>query len=257
MDTSLPMLLLIAAAGVGSGLLNVLAGGGSLIVMPVLLEAGLPGPMTNGSTRVGILAQNAAAQARFLRGGQRPDRETLMLAALALPGAVLGAWFGVKLEGAAFKWVLAGVMVAAWASMALSWWRERRAATADVDDQAPAAPPPKWVVALAMTAIGLYGGFIQAGVGLLIMAVLERVLRVDLVRVNVLKVWIVAIYTVPVLGVFAARGAVNLTVGLTLAVGTTLGGWLGARLTLKRGSGFIRVVYSLVLLALLVKMLLP
>lgn len=258
MDLTTPTLLLIALAGVGSGILNVLAGGGSLLVMPVLLEAGLPGPLTNGSTRVGILAQNLAAQARFLRGGQRPDRETLLLAALALPGAALGAWFGVKLEGPAFRWVLAGVMVAAWASMISSWWRERRAAAEDHDDEPSAdRPRSRVVVAVVMTAIGFYGGFIQAGVGLLIMAALERVLGVDLVRVNVLKVWIVSLYTVVVLGIFAARGAVDLQVGLVLAAGTTLGGWLGARLTLKRGSGFIRVVYSVVLLVLLVKMLLP
>jgi uncharacterized membrane protein YfcA len=251
-------LLLVAGIGLVSGALNVLAGGGSLLVMPLLLELGLSGPAANGTARLGILSQNGAAIARFWRGGFRARRTTFLLIGAALPGAALGAFYGSKLEGQAFRYVLSGVMVGVWLWMTLSWLRKRKVTTSDDDDtpqeEAP-EPVVKWWGLLALVAVGFYGGFIQAGVGFLFMVVLNRVLGFDLVRVNAMKVWIVFSYTIIAVAVFVARDAVVPLTGAVLACGTGLGGYLGARLSLTRGEGLIRVVFSVALAALVARLL--
>ena len=78
--------LLLAAVGVVGGFLNVMAGGGALLVMPVLVLMGLPGPAANGTTRVAILAQNISATTGFRRHGFSDIRLSLTFAACAVPG---------------------------------------------------------------------------------------------------------------------------------------------------------------------------
>lgn len=251
--------LVIAGVGVLSGALNVLAGGGSLITMPLLLELGFSGPLANGTVRVGILTQNAAAIFGFQRGGQGVNATTGWLLAAALPGAALGAVLGSQLRGAAFRYVLAGVMVGVLAWMVVGWVRDARHKRTDAGDEEEPRDHvgrPGWGGLLLMVLVGVYGGFIQAGVGFLIMAVVHRVIGENLVRTNAHKVWIVAPYTVVAIGVFAWQGAVDWLAGLTLAVGTTLGGALGARLTLKRGAALVRVVFAVALVALVARLIL-
>lgn len=255
----LPSALLIVGVGVLSGALNVIAGGGSLLVLPVLLEMGFAGPVANGTVRIGVLTQNLAAMVGFQRGGEPVNTRTGWLVAAALPGAALGAFLGVRLEGAAFRYVLAAVMAGVWLWMAAGWIGARRSPDAPDDNDpadAVAAPTRPTVRALLlMVGVGLYGGFIQAGVGFLLMAVVNRAVGEGLVRTNAHKVWIVAAYTVVAIGIFASRGAIDWSAGLILAAGTTVGGALGARLTLRRGAGLIRVVFSIALVALLIRML--
>lgn len=259
-------LALVALAGVLSGALNVLAGGGSLFVMPLLMELGFTGPLANGTARVGVLGQNLAAFVRFRRGGLRLDGSVAWLTLAALPGAVLGALLGVRLDGAAFRFVLAAVMVAVWLWMTVDWVLKRRRTRAapaggEGADAArePAGPSssrfPGWPAFLAMVGVGFYGGFLQAGVGFLLMAVLNQLVRLDLVRVNAAKVVIVAAYTLLAVPIFASRGAVDWPAGLALTAGTAAGGWLGARLTLKRGEGLVRVVFTVGLGALVLRLL--
>jgi uncharacterized membrane protein YfcA len=107
-----------------------------------------------------------------------------------------------------------------------------------------------------MVAAGFYGGFIQAGVGFILMAVLHGVLGLDLVRVNMHKVFIVGFYTLAALLIFAIRGQVLWSAGLMLAVGNALGGWLATRLALKRGEGLIRWILYVALVVMAIKLLL-
>lgn len=88
------------------------------------------------------------------------------------------------------------------------------------------------------------------------MAVLHRVLRLDLVRVNMHKVFIVGSYTVVALFVFALSGEVNWIAGLTLAAGNATGGILGTKLAIKKGEKFIRIFLYVVLIVMVIKLLL-
>jgi len=108
---------------------------------------------------------------------------------------------------------------------------------------------------LLMVGVGFYGGFIQLGVGFIIMPVLHRVMGFDLVRTNMHKVFIVAVYTVAALLVFASQVEILWVVGLTLALGNSIGGWLGTTMQIKRGEGIIKTVLNVVLAGFILKLL--
>jgi uncharacterized membrane protein YfcA len=108
---------------------------------------------------------------------------------------------------------------------------------------------------LAMVGVGFWGGFLQAGVGFLIMPILYQLLRLDLIRVNMHKVFIVAVYTVPALLVFALQAKVWWLGGLALAVGNATGAWLATRVTITHGERAVRVVFVAAVIAMGVKLI--
>jgi len=250
MDAGSMVLLLLV--GVAAGFLNVVAGGGSLLTMPVMIFLGLPGPMTNGTNRVAILAQNITAVRAFWRQGFSSFRLSLTLSLCALPGAVAGAYLGTRLEGIWFNRVLAVVMLGV---MLLMMLKKKKSSVSPQEGQ-PVSSQRVWAAHLLMVLIGLYGGFIQAGVGFLLMAVLHRILGEDLVRVNMHKVFIIGSYTLVALAIFAGNGHVQWSAGLGLAAGNSIGGWIGSYFTVKKGEGAIKIIFNVTLLALAIKLLL-
>jgi uncharacterized membrane protein YfcA len=108
-----------------------------------------------------------------------------------------------------------------------------------------------------MVVVGFYGGFIQAGVGFLLMAALSRVIGLDLVRVNMHKVFIVGFFTLAALIIFAARGQVLWIPGLALAVGNSIGGWIGSQLSVLKGERWIRNTLYVALFLMAIKLLWP
>ncbi|NNF16348.1 MAG: sulfite exporter TauE/SafE family protein [Gammaproteobacteria bacterium] len=244
--------LLLMATGIVAGFMNVMAGGGSMLTLPVMVFIGLPGPVANGTNRIAIVAQSLVAVVTFFRKGFADFRLSLTLALAAIPGAVAGALVGVQLRGVWFNRVLAIVMVGV---MILSW----RKSPAVPDAGTPPAPPsPRRMIAahLLMVLVGFYGGFIQIGVGFLFMAVMMHVLRLDLVRVNMHKVFIVGVFNIAALVVYASSVPVVWTLGLALALGNAAGGWLGAHTSVSHGEQLIRWVLNTVLIVFIIKLLL-
>ena len=90
--------------------------------------------------------------------------------------------------------------------------------------------------------IGIYGGFIQAGVGLLIITALRLLTGIDLVRTNAIKVLVIFFYTVVALGVFILNKQVDWTLGVTLALGNSTGAWIGSQWAVEKGDKWIKVV---------------
>jgi len=112
----------------------------------------------------------------------------------------------------------------------------------------------RWIYPI-MIGIGIYGGFIQMSVGFLFMAALYHVLRMDLVTVNMHKVTIVMIYTIPTLGVYAWTGNVAWLPGLILGAGSAVGGWWAARVSVRGGEAGIRIVVGIAMLGMAGKLL--
>lgn len=239
----------LTAVGIVAGFLNVMAGGGSLLTVPVMVFMGLPGPVANGTNRIAILAQNVTAIATFFRRGFAEFRLSLTLAACAIPGALLGAFTGVGLEGEWFNRILALVMVAVMLIMHF----DRGAAASNADHQ----PSRQQMINghLMMVGVGFWGGFIQIGVGFIIMPVLNRVMGLDLVRTNMHKVFIVAVYTTVALAVFASQVEILWVVGAALALGNSIGGYLGAHFTISKGEKLIKWVLNIVLVVFIAKLL--
>lgn len=242
----------LIVTGCIAGFLNVMAGGGSLLTISVMVFMGMKGPVANGTNRVASLAQNIAATAGFLRQGVSDLRLSISLTLCALPGALCGAWAGTKLEGVWFNRVLAGLMIVIVILMA----RKKKGKRSDVAAGAQVSSRRVVAAHLLMVLAGLYGGFIQAGVGFIFMAVLHRVLGLDLVRANMHKVIIIGVYTIVALVVFASQGHVAWVAGLCLAAGNATGGWIGSHVAVKKGERLIRVVLNIVLLVMAVRLLL-
>ncbi|CAA0116440.1 putative membrane transporter protein YfcA [Halioglobus japonicus] len=240
---------LIAVVGVASGFLNVVAGGGSLLTVPVMVFLGMPGPVANGTNRIGILAQNITSVVTFARSGFKDFKLSLSLSACAIPGAIAGALLGVNLEGVWFNRSLALIMLGVMLVMHFD-----RKPTERVQNY---QPTKRQLLHghLLMVGVGFWGGFIQLGVGFIIMPVLNRVMGLDLVRTNMHKVFIIAVYTVVALAIFANQLELLWVVGIALAVGNSIGGYLGSRFAISKGEHMIRRVLNLVLVVFVIKLL--
>jgi uncharacterized membrane protein YfcA len=250
LDAELWQLCLLAAAGVAAGVLNVMAGGGSLLSIPIMLFLGVPGPVANGTNRISIIAQNIVAVRTFFRRGFSDFRLSLTLAAASIPGAVIGALVGVRLEGEWFDRILAVVMLGVLILMQLP---SRKSDTAGVT-----LTRKRLIVGhVLMFGAGCWGGFIQVGVGFILMPILHRVMGLDLVRTNMHKVFIALSYNFVALAIFASVVTIHWQFGIALAAGNALGGYFGARFSVSGGEVWIRRVFTLVLLIFIVKLLLP
>lgn len=251
----------LLGAGFVAGTLNVLAGGGSALTLPLLIFLGLPPTVANGTNRVAILAQNTAAVLGFRRHGVSTGGLMIVAAPPALVGAGLGTWAALVVGDEAFQQILSGVMIfiAVWMV-----WRPlpggEPAGPAGVGDgpDAPAQPdhaPPspradtsssplrRLGLMAGFFLVGLYGGFVQAGVGFLILAMTSAA-GLDLIRGNALKVLLVLSFTPLTLGLFWLGGAVEWGSGLALAVGMAAGGLLGVRLNVLKGHAWVRGVVT-------------
>lgn len=247
----LPALALVLAAGVAGGFLNTVAGGGSALTMPVLIFLGLPSGVANGTVRVAIIVQNLTAVAGFRGKGHFEPALAAQLGLPALAGAVVGSRIAVDVPDAVFNAVLAGVMVLVLASIFIK--------PKPAGDRTPAVPdgPPAGARRILLMAIffviGVYGGFIQAGVGFLIMSSLIFLSGYDLVRINAVKVAVILVYTVAAVTVFLLNGKVEWGPGLTLAAGNAAGAWLGARFSVTGGEKWIRIILVVAVLVMAVR----
>lgn len=240
---------LLAAIGLLAGFLNVLAGGGSLLTLPALIFLGLPAATANGTNRIAILSQNIFAAASFRRHGVLPLRLALLCAGPALLGSYLGANLAINIDEQLFKRLLAGIMIGVLLFNTIDPMKHWRG-TEDLHLS-------RWrIVTLILTflAIGVYGGFVQAGVGFLIISALLAQ-GLDLVRINAVKVVVVGIFTLTALAVFIQHGQVNYGLGLALAAGNSIGGLIATRMAISKGHDWIKKIVTLTVLAFAIKLL--
>jgi uncharacterized membrane protein YfcA len=230
-----PSYVLLALVAFVASVLNVLAGGGSFLTLPVLLFLGLPAVEANATNRVGVVAQNLASVWGFHRQSVLDWRWAFASAAPASLGAVIGAWLALHVHDRDFRRILAVAMVA------VTLWT-----LADPRDRIrPAGGRSPWSpsVLAGFLVVGFYGGFVQAGVGFLVLAV-TTFAGMDLVRGNAVKVLNVLLLTVLSLGVFVLGGHVDWPAGLALAAGSLAGGLAGVPLAVLAGHRFLRPIVS-------------
>ena len=242
-------LTILLLTGAATGFLNVMAGGGSMLSVPVMIFLGVPGTIANATNRIAILPQNLFAVIAFYRKGFANFRLSLSLAACTIPGTLAGAWLASRVPNDEFNTLLAIVMILILLVMALP---ERGTLAANQ------SPTRARLIAghVLMLFIGFWGGFIHIGVGFLLMPTLNRVMQLDLITTNAHKVFIVLCYTSVALIVFASQLDLVWKYGLALAVGTSLGGWLAANFQVRQGVGAIKLTLNLVVVAFIIKLLL-
>jgi hypothetical protein len=234
--------LYIAVIGAGfvAGFINTLAGSGSLVTLPLLIFIGLPANIANGTNRIAILLQNAVAVKSFHHQKLLNLRHALTLAIPAVLGALLGAQIAVNLDEVIMRRTIGALMLV---MLIITLARPQRW----LEQSKPAATRPGWWQMVLLFGIGIYGGFIQAGVGIFLLAALVLGIGYDVVRANGAKVVIVFCFTLLALAIFVLNDQVNWTVGLTLALGNMSGAWVAARMAVKRGAVFVHWLLVVVL----------
>jgi uncharacterized protein len=225
----------LVVAGIASGFLNTMAGGGSMLTLPALMLLGLPADVANGTNRLSVVSQSISGVIGFDRGGALDRPSIVRVLAPTVLGSLAGAVAASHVPPDALKIVLLSTMIAMAALMALA----PRLISAPVESE------PRWdqrkVAGFAgLFVAGLYGGFVQAGVGFVLLAVLGGILRYDVVRANALKLACTLVFGGVALGVFAIAGQVDWLFAVLLAVYTVIGSLLGVRFALHVRHDLIR-----------------
>lgn len=241
--------LLLFLVGLVAGTLNVIAGGGSLLSLPVMIFLGLPPTVANGTNRVAILLQNVGASWSFHRRGLVSKEWLLLTVPPAVVGAVLGTVAAVQIGELEFQRTLAVILV-----VAAAWqiWNPIKL-HADGNADLPEGMR-RWAFVAAFFLIGVYGGFIQAGIGFLLLAATSAA-GFNLIRGNALKVVVVLGFTPLALVLFAWNGKVDWAMGFALAAGNFLGGLAGVHLQVLKGHTWVRGVVTLVIVIFAIRLL--
>ena len=242
------LILALIGTGLAAGFINITAGGGSMLALPLLMFIGLPANVANGTLRIAILLQNIVGVNTFRQKKVLDVKTDYKLAIPAILGAIVGAFFAVEIDEALLKKIIAGLMIGMFLLVVLKpevWVKEHAGNT---------NAKPTILQYVIFFFIGIYGGFIQMGVGFLLLAGLVLGCGHNLVKANAIKIFIVLIYTVFTLGIFFYHGQVNIVAGLILAVGNMMGAWLGAHFTIKGGAKYVRYVLILALVIVILNL---
>ncbi|MEM0933452.1 MAG: sulfite exporter TauE/SafE family protein [Bacteroidota bacterium] len=239
---------LLIIVGFAVGFINTIAGGGSLLSLPTLIFLGLPPSVANGTNRVAIVIQTAMATAGFKSKGVSTFPFNLYLGISAFLGSILGARIAVDVDGEAFNRILAMVMIAVVAIIVFKPKMKMEAM------QERLTGKYLWLGILVFFFFGIYGGFINAGLGFLMILFLHFINRMSLIRANATKVTVVFIYMISALVVFALNDKVNWKVGLILAIGNGSGAWFASRFSVKKGDGFIKTFFVVMVVGMAIKL---
>jgi uncharacterized membrane protein YfcA len=219
---------LLAVVGVAAGFLNTVAGGGSLLTVPALMLLGLPPQIANGTNRVGVIFQALAGVRGFHREGWVPWRAIPAMAVPTLVGALGGAQLAAHIPTDVLKPTMLGFLLLM--AVTLVW---KPSAVRPPEGTEPLRMKERPAAILAFVALGAYGGFLQAGMGIPSLLLLGGLLRYDLVRANAIKVTLVVLLTAVALAVFIVEDQVVWTSGLFLAVFMMIGAQLGVRFAVR------------------------
>ena len=228
-----------------AGIINVVAGGGSLFVLPFLIDVmGVNHLIANCTNRVAILAQCSSASYQFKQKGIDLPGPTKLWIGLSIVGAIIGAILTLYIDKDAFMRLLGFVMIAA-----------------AILTMVPKTNPAKMakyhqrLLPISMFFIGIYGGLIQAGTGLIMLTVYQALYSKDLVQANAVKVLLVASYTCIVLVIFIIQGLIDWRLAGILIIGNVLGSLVGSHLAITKGNSFLKKALIVALLLMAIKLI--
>ncbi|MEO1485341.1 MAG: sulfite exporter TauE/SafE family protein [Bacteroidota bacterium] len=240
--------VLLVVVGFAVGFINTMAGGGSLLSLPTLIFLGLPPAVANGTNRVAIVIQTAMATAGFRSKGVSTFPFNLYLGISAFFGSIVGANIAVDVDGEAFNRILAMVMLAV--VLIIIFKPKMRME----EMQERLTGKYLWLGIVVFFFFGIYGGFINAGLGFLMILFMHFVNRMNLVRVNATKVFVVFVYMLSALAVFALNDKVDWKLGLILAIGNGSGAWFASRFSVRKGDGFIKTFLVVMVVVMAIKL---
>ncbi|MDM8160529.1 sulfite exporter TauE/SafE family protein [Labilibaculum sp. K2S] len=234
--------ILIVVVGVFCGFLNTLAGSGSIISLAMLMFMGLPANVANGTNRIAILMQNIVGVSSFKKQKVFSFKEGIWLALPAIVGSVIGASLAVEINEDMMQKTIGGLLI-------FLFFIVLYKPDAWVKGQAGLIrSKPSVIQVVIFFFIGLYGGFIQAGVGFFLLSGLVLGAGFDLVKANAIKVFIVLLYTPFALGIFIMNGQIDYKIGFILAAGNMIGAYIAANFAVSLGAKFVRYILLTVII---------
>ncbi len=242
--------VLVIIAGLVCGFINTLAGSGSLISLPILMFIGLDPHTANGTNRIGIFFQNIVSSITFFRKKVLDVRLGLIFGAPAIVGSVIGAFIVLELHERIVEITVGVILLIMLIPILLKPGQWLKKMHGEIKHKRI------WLKLLLMFAIGIYGGFIQAGVGIFLLSALVLNSGYDLVRANALKVFITLIFTPFALTIFIMRGQVDFGAGLLLALGNMAGAFIASNWAVSWGPKFVRYVLITVIIFASIRLLL-
>jgi len=232
----------LIVSGVFVGFINTLAGGGTIISLSLFMLLGLPANIANGTNRVAVILQNLTSVSQFRKQNLLDFKKANKLAIPTMIGAMVGAQIASDINENIFRKAVAVVMlVMVYFIIAKpsQWLKGTRALQ---------EKPVSWIQIVIFFLIGVYGGFVQVGVGYFILAGVVLGAGYELVKANAIKVWIVLLYTPLALIVFILHDQVHWTYGLIHAIGNIIGAFIASRFAVSWGANFVRWVIIVVIL---------
>jgi uncharacterized membrane protein YfcA len=227
--------------GVLAGFINVFAGGGSLLTLPFLMFLGLPANIANGTNRIALLMQNIVATSSFKQLKVFKFKEGIYLTLPAIAGAIPGALLAANIDKVFLEKFIGVLLIIMFVFILVKperWIKQRSSKKTKIGI----------LQIITFFFIGLYGGFIQAGIGFFLITSLVFVAGADLIKANALKLFIVLIYNSFALMVFILNGQVDFKFGLIVGIGNMLGAFIGTRVAVKYGPKLARIILMIGLL---------
>jgi len=233
---------ILVTTGICSGFISSMAAGGSLLTLPVLIFLGLDGPtVANGTNRVALAIQSAFGIASFRRKGISDFRYGILISVPTVCGVIIGTLLVIQLgtvdkSSIIFNRILAGIMIVVLAVTIFNPLKKLQSSKENLSSSR------KVLAALIFFFLGIYIGFIQAGVGFMIIVTITTVNGFSLVRTNALKMFVVFFGTLIALLIFVIEGHVDWGLGLALAGGNSIGVSIGSHWAVAKGDKTIRII---------------
>lgn len=234
MELAFNDIIILLLCGIIAGFINTVAGGGSLLTLPILIFMGLPSNIANGTNRIAIFMQNIFSISGYKSRGVTDFKYSSWLSISALIGAIIGAKIAVDIDEDLFNKILALVIVLVVITIVFN------KKSLDKDSK-KLNIKNKIISAIIFFFIGIYGGFIHAGVGFIILTVLSNFNGIKLSKANSIKVFVVFVYTTFALIIFIMENKINWILGINLGVGNAIGGWVASRWSYNKSDKIIKI----------------
>lgn len=239
--------LIILAAGVAAGIINVVAGAGTLITFPTLLALGIPPVTANVSNTVGLVPASVTGAIGYRRelAGQWRDIITMVL--FSAVGGLTGGILLLVLPESSFSAIVPFLLLLAAILSAIqprvARFVRRKSAVSLTDTR-----PVSFGLTLGVLATGVYGGYFGAAQGVVLLALLGILWSTDLNRANGAKNVLAGVANVVSAVIFISSGTVDWMVALLIGIGSAAGGWIGARIGRKLPAPVLRTILVVVAL---------
>lgn len=223
MDLQLFDYVLIITGGFLAGVINTLAGFGSIITLSIYMELiGLPAIVANATNRVNILAMNASSSLVFYQNKMLNIGKSWHVFVALILGALIGVYMALEVSNEQFRGIFRYLLILCLLVVIIKPSRLINSSDAFIK-------LPRWLIMVFFFIAGIYGGFIQMGIGVFILILTVSLTKLNLIQSNAFKTFSIGVYTLVVLSIFWYKGLINWQAGILLAITQSAGGALAAR----------------------------